>query len=380
MNLSAACYGQLTPEQWEKVTSWMAKDMCFALGALSLAMNDLGFELPEDDRAVLQRHEEECAGCWENILTRSQGEDDSFRRRIYLNVYHFGLWALLRQRGGKFEMEEVPTGTRFYTQYPPDMDLPYTAADLRIPRDPSQACELILDVRTAEIYKEPREVLHSMDRTLATEIKVFNRPGGEAIQWWPIVDDRPCELKVRWEGQTRHVATDWRLQPRYSSKLRDWQAPLNDPDENESTGLAALRLRNIALEYDGSSRFAGFLATTLPWRLADEYQRRSRDVAESVVRVPRFTDEASDDLPLKEEHEARKQESVEQAARSAWVMDRPKITKQLLEQLTKQERLILDLKMKGLSDEEAGKEVGLTRETVNRKMKIIRQKGASIYR
>ena len=94
------------------------------------------------------------------------------------------------------------------------------------PSEPNQQGSVIFDVRSEELFNDPRRLIQCMDETATREVKSYPADTGE-LHWQMIVGEGKAELKLRWRGKVKSIADDWRLYDRYKRLL---QKPRRDFD------------------------------------------------------------------------------------------------------------------------------------------------------
>jgi len=374
-----------TGDSEDSVDRWVREDPCFLSLAVSLHLDTHDEEdLPPRDIDLVNQHMAACR-CWEKVLITSQNAVDPQKRRIYLDLYHWSLWSRMKRDGGDFKMDLRENGNIFRMTYPPYVGAPFTGGELFFSFNPSEPHQVIFDVRSQKLYDEWQPVLHYLDRTLVREVQEFNTPGGYPIQWWSILEEGDCTLWVRWQNQSKQIAEHWRLHPRYVGLIR-WH-DLKQSALQGRGGVAdeAFKLRTLILEeYDDSlGGFAAFLDSRLPLRGIDEYRKREKDtmshLADEVARDSH--DEQSSDSHgiLAELAEDGGDGSWRQSTDELiWRLDLPKLRRRLLAELDDQERKLLEMRLKRMTDEAIGAQLGVTRETVNRKFGRIREKASRL--
>src|SRR6267154_2673497 len=266
-----------SPEEGLKqMLAWGEKDLCFHvlhLLARTDGMENLDFRKPIFD--LFNQHWAACGSCWPNVLMAADNDTEPFRKRVYFNVYHVSLFALMKAYGGDAAVKQEADGLRISVKYPSYMVDPWVGGEVYLPSRFTEEALIILDVRDEALFKDPRPVLQKLDEISATEVKDFDQPAGQGIQWWTIVGDRPSRLLVRWQGVTRSIADDWTLVSRYRRLVakHDVEARLAE----DLAGKAALVLRELAGKYDGRSWFPGYVKTTLEYRRKDAHRHNAKD-------------------------------------------------------------------------------------------------------
>lgn len=358
-------------EATARMWAWGEEDFCFHV--LRLLVETRGdADLQREVLDHLNEHYEECGSCWQNVLMAADNCTDPFRRRVYWHVYHLSLFELMRAHGGDAVVTQEAEGQRISVKYPSYMDEPWVGGEVYVPSSLTHEALIILDVRDEGLFRDPRPVLQRLDEISAFEVQDFDRPMGRGIQWWTITGDRPSRLLVRCQGETRSVAADWTLVSRYKRLVAKHDGEVRLAED--LTGKVALTLRELALKYDGRSRFSGHLEKTLEYRAKDAWRhdakdafgnsevaeldrRRCVDDSQGSLRVPkRILEEATIQSQLKEE---KLFEGLDLSM--------------FRKRLTKRQQRILALKVDGLSDEAVGARLGLRRETVNREMNEIKK-------
>lgn len=320
------------------------------------------------------RHYERCGACWENVLITADKTTEPLKREIYFNLYHLSQFALMKREGGDFEVNQTKEGIWVRIAYPPEFDELWTGGEVFTPSAPDGEAWTILDVRDKTLFEKPFPVLQRLDEVSSTEVKRFDREGGQSIQWWSIIGDRKASLLVRWNGIVKTVAEDWTLRGRYTPLMLGEAAreaaaspAARDRVPEDRLGEEALKLRQLALEYDGRSKFAGFAKARLRHRRIDA-QRHDEGHAAGLEDGAPLEDAAIDPERIEKEakdHETRLHARILRA--------------QLESRLSPPERRILKLNVdQDLTDTAIAAKLGLTRETVNRKLNRIKKIAAKL--
>jgi RNA polymerase sigma factor (sigma-70 family) len=228
------------------------------------------------------------------------------------------------------------------------------------------------------------------DRVLVEELQEFASKSS-LLHWRNVVSDNPFALLVRFGDETKIVASNSTLFGRYGSLVRRHVvrdtcreiSPTNRRASDPGLSDAVDRLRDLALRYDASSRFSGYLNTTLEYRRRDDCKRRRRDPLILADRSGLADLDGSDEL---EERLSDTSERVGTTSHGSVVsqedrvtrgIDSSRIVSRVLAALAPRGRNLLALHLEGLTDSQIGARLGLSRETVNRRLGQIRRQAAA---
>ena len=350
-----------------KSKRWFREDRCFA-SLFHRAYEHTNSDLKADTFELLKQHEDECGRCLWNVRTVAETDGDQDRRRVYLRTFRRALVAWVRINGGTHEVETKPDGTYVRTVLPSRLDLPqeppFTSMEHFKPSDRSQPGYVTFDVRSQELFNDPRPLVQHLDATTSRDVR-FLPPGD--LHWRMIIGEGNCRLRIRWQGQVKELEADWGLHARYQALIRKssqqdpWlQRDRGMPKPEHSDGEEILKLRKAARDYKGSSWFMGYFKETTNFRRIDAHRaagRRPLDAAQSLDH-----DDAPIDL----------RQCVAQPEGTAR-LDLRLLLECVMPNLTERQRQVLQLKAQDLTDAEIGRRLGVARETVNRDWSRIRQ-------
>jgi DNA-binding CsgD family transcriptional regulator len=381
--------------QRRQCTAWYLEDRCFANLVDFCVAQRVSDPLNRSRLEVrLIEHEKVCQGdCWKNVRITWMTTKDPLKKWVYAKTFGDFTMRWLEAKHCTHHVEHRPDGVLARTVFSDDIELPYvlpfTAIECFKPFDRSDSGYVIFDVRSQELFADPRPLIQHLDETATRGVKAYP-PATGVLHWQEIVSEGEGKFQIRWNGQVKDVAPDWTLHGRYGrllkrDALRD--ESLLDVDRQRHLGEEeradeVLRLREAALKYDGRSWFAGFLKARLEQRRIDSYRHLRADALSHAepesATCPPEGDVTTESTPrpleeIRDERSETVRHGHDQSESLVWRRD-------LLERrLTKRQRRILSLKVdRRLSDEEIGKIVGHRRETVNREMSEIRRKARAV--
>lgn len=365
------------PELEAKLTQWREEEPCFLmLELLWLSCQLEDGETKDRNIDLFLKHYEECGSCWQRVLVVAEGSQDRLKRRVHFNLHYLSLLVYMRHRGGDFAVEESEEGQLIRVKYPSDVDTPWTGGELFLAKSSSRPSWITFDLRDAATFEDPQPVLQQLDAIASFEYKDYDRPGGEAIQWWSILGDRPAAVRVRWEGEVKEIAKDWTVYPRYQKLLRKKQVAeykvkkKNEAPRPEDTSAdEVLLIRRLLQDYDGRSYFAGYVKQTAEFRRKDAWRRQARNPLHGA-------------RPYSDEYVLNVRDWESRASTDALVeyLDLRRQLDRLRPLLTDKEAQVFDLKISDdeLTDAEVGQRLGIRRDSVNRILKRIRAKAATL--
>ena len=379
-----------------QLSAWCQDDRCFqTLYLLWCACVGVGLDHGRHAFEHFNLHYSNCGRCWQNVLIAADNSTNPVKRKIYYNLYHLSLFELMKRDGGDCQVDQTPEGMSIRVKYPPALGEPWVGGEVFIPTDRGQEAWIALDVRDVAGFESPKAILQRLDEISSSEVKNFDNPGGEAIQWWTIVQDRPATLKVRWHGRVKDVVKDWTLQSRYRPLLRaeavrkrmlQQESGFSGARFEPSAGEEAMQLKRLALEYDGRSKFPGFAKTRLRHRRVDAHRHAKIDAARRSDSLDIGWGAARDDGAKADQEKMDnllrpvvERESTALHEQSMEKIDSLQIRVRLESMLSPRDKEILRLKLdEGLSDSETGSRLNLARETVNRTMRRIKMVRAKL--
>lgn len=350
---------QFSSEESARIQQWCREDPCFdALNALRLAAY-LGLpEVFESAKAGFERHFADCGACWENLLVEAESTSEPFKRQTYINLTLLTQFELMHHLGGAYEVLSSPeVAHHIRVVFPYDAGDPWTAIELYLGKRSGDRW-LSLDLWREEDFKEPTRVLRRLDLLCARHVRTYRREGGEAISWWSVISDAPVKVSVRWEGNVKEIAKGAALHDRYASLAGQSVEAADKSNEvglGNDPGAEVLRLREVAAEYDETSPFESYAKTRFTQRGIDGYRRANRDAAHGDYRVSPQDCGTRVDGSTTEPSDALMRYGIDR-------------------RLNPRERQVLDRKLAGATDSQIAKELGVSRETVNRDRAKIRKK------
>jgi RNA polymerase sigma factor (sigma-70 family) len=371
-----------TDEQLGKIQEWERDDPCFAyVNRLRIACLLGDAEVLEVTRSQFDQHYSACKSCWGNLLLEADRTGDRFKSWIYYEVSLRAQLEFMKVGGGNYYIEEIAGGVHIQFTLPNDTGDPWSGMELILSHRPAMGSVLILDLNDGGDFENPARVLDRLDRLQAGHAREFGAPGSESIQWWSIVLDHDAEVQVRWEGRVKRIARSATLHGRYTKLVRfiEGEYPSGEEESEQDLSRECLKVRDLALEYNGTMPFAGFARTRMKQRAVDAYRTKQRDGAH-----PRRRDQNPEQQKGQEDQPDDATESLEDPASGAAVAGLEEhlrvegLFKALEALLTDRERRVVALLRTGATQAHISKELGVWPRTVNKDIAKIREKAAQI--
>jgi DNA-binding CsgD family transcriptional regulator len=370
--------------------AWRNEDECFDLLIhLYLQCRTGEVEKVEGVRIAMGEHQKTCGGCFQRVMTSAITMKDPFRRRVYYNIHELSSYEFIKYSGGDYEVTPLGSGSaNIRLVYPPEDRVYCAGIEINTVKGSPRDSWLVVDVLSESDFKNPNRILDAFDRLDVDHVKNHNEPALHILQWLVLSSDQPHELRVRWEGRVKTLAPSARFIDRYSKlirRLRDAyatdRAVQAEPLEIDTTE-ETLALREMALEYDGSSPFPSFLKARFSQRQIDGYRHESLDAVHSTNRgdlpTPGRARDGADpeDAPGMGTVAADAFGSGEDVTVNATY--EAELDAKVVRELTPRERRVYNLKRFGANDRQAGEVMGIARETVNRDKAKIKKVVARI--
>lgn len=355
----------------EAIFSWFSDDDClFTMTVLSIAYSLNEGPGKAQLLELVSPHVAECSECYSNVRRTAATTTDPLRRFAY-EVLHGMFTQGWTRQGGSFHRRRTPEGWHTRVEFAPDLRVAFHLMEIFEPHDKRERSRLSLEVSDARLYRDERPLLQALDELATNDVQTYG-PETDSLHWRSIISDENWEVFVRCQGTSKKIADGWTLHSRYAPltrkrlgpRLLKWECS-GGGEETQNLSLEALKLRDFALRYrPGRSRFSGFLSVGLKQDVKDTFKALGRDPvfqAESLdpqdPTTERFFPEGA--RPTQEEEILERRE-LPAAFQSLW------------QRLDPCQRRILQLRSQGFSDEQIGEQVGLRRETVNRKIQRMK--------
>jgi RNA polymerase sigma factor (sigma-70 family) len=255
-----------------------------------------------------------------------------------------------------------------------DLAPPWVAIEVFTPKNRSMRGFVVYDVASEDLFRDPRAFIQRLDESAAREANAL--AGASQLAWRSVAGVDNHELRIRWDGTEKQLASGCTLEARYRNLLKKRYGGTRSREKTKDNGKApgadteSERLQvlfNAAVAFEeGAANFSGYLARLVEQRSTDAYGRGGRQPLLNTVEIDpeaRVGDDASTDGSAAPAVGPR----VDRQSLANSGSETEMLLWDCMRGLPESDRRMLELTLAGYTDSEVGEEVGCSRENVNRR-------------